>query len=194
MNGRAFRCINNAVDNRIGAVHYTAVSRWISQVYLCEAGDNFIIIATLLIVVKSVVVKFNIVKSTHIERNTHTQFLYPHTTKLCMSIMFLTRRSVRPCVIICCRLDSTYICRSIFTKLWEVVSNSKTMNGIDIQKNLSRGSLFWEGDLVKFLICCHLYRAPSFVDWFTWNWEKLSVRVKTWMGLSMDRIAPQKNL
>jgi hypothetical protein len=35
-------------------------------------------------------------------------------------------------------------------KLWEVVSNSKSMDGIDFQKNLSRGSLnFWEGDLVK---------------------------------------------
>jgi hypothetical protein len=36
-------------------------------------------------------------------------------------------------------------------KLWEVVSNSKSMDGIDFQKNLSRGSLFSEGDLVKFV-------------------------------------------
>jgi hypothetical protein len=39
-------------------------------------------------------------------------------------------------------------------KLWdsEVVSNSKSMDGIDFQKNLSRGSLVREGDLiVKFV-------------------------------------------
>jgi hypothetical protein len=37
-------------------------------------------------------------------------------------------------------------------KLWEVVSNSKSIDGIDFQKNLSRGSLnFWEGKLVKFV-------------------------------------------
>jgi hypothetical protein len=51
------------------------------------------------------------------------------------------------------------------------------MDGIDFQKYLSRRSLFWEGDLVKFF-----------------NFEKLSLRVKTWMELSMDRIAPKKNL
>jgi hypothetical protein len=31
-------------------------------------------------------------------------------------------------------------------KLWEVVSNSKIMDGIDFQKNVPSGSLFWEGD------------------------------------------------
>ena len=35
-----------------------------------------------------------------------------------------------------------WIARSIYTKLWEVVSNSKSMDVIDFQKNLSRGSLF----------------------------------------------------
>jgi hypothetical protein len=36
-------------------------------------------------------------------------------------------------------------------KVWEVVINNKSMDGIDFQKNLSRGLLFWEGDLVKFV-------------------------------------------
>ena len=82
------------------------------------------------------------------------ELLYP-TQRSCVGIMFLTRpsvrQSVRPCVIICCRQDSDYICWWIYTKLWEVVSNSKSMDGIDFQKNLSRGSLFLEGDLVKFV-------------------------------------------
>jgi hypothetical protein len=58
-------------------------------------------------------------------------------------------QSVHPCAIICCHQDSAYICWWIYMILWEVVSNSKSMDGIDFQKNLSRGSLFWEGDLVK---------------------------------------------
>ena len=32
-------------------------------------------------------------------------------------------------VIICCRQDSAYICWSTYTKLWEVVSNNKSMDG-----------------------------------------------------------------
>ena len=67
------------------------------------------------------------------------------------------------CVILCCRLDSSYICWSIYMKLWEVVNNNKSMDGIDFQKNLSWGSLFWDADLVEFLLCCHLY--SSFFCW-----------------------------
>jgi hypothetical protein len=32
-------------------------------------------------------------------------------------------------------------------KLWEVVSNIKSMDEIDFQKNMSSGSLFWGGGL-----------------------------------------------
>jgi hypothetical protein len=80
------------------------------------------------------------------------RFLYPtqvDATKLCGYYVFDS--SVGPCVIICCSQDSDYICWWIDTKLWEVVSNSKRMDGIDFQKNLSRESLFLEGDLVKFV-------------------------------------------
>jgi hypothetical protein len=79
-------------------------------------------------------------------------FIKPQATKLCGYNNFVrpsVRPSIRPCVIVCCRLDSAYICWSLYTKLWEVVS--KSMDVIDFQKNLSRGSLFCEGDLVKFV-------------------------------------------
>jgi hypothetical protein len=64
-------------------------------------------------------------------------------------ITFLGGGLRKICIIICCRLDSPYICSSIYTKVWEVVSNRKSIDGIDFQKNLSKGSLLWEGDLVK---------------------------------------------
>jgi hypothetical protein len=65
--------------------------------------------------------------------------------KVCQGDHFLGRETCSICVIICCRLDSAYICWCIYTKLWEVVSNSKSMDGIDFQKTLSRGSLFGWG-------------------------------------------------
>jgi hypothetical protein len=52
---------------------------------------------------------------------------------------------------------------------------------IDFQKNLSRGSLFWEGDLVAWI-------APTFVDGYTQNFGKLSVIVKARMGLIFRQI------
>jgi hypothetical protein len=66
--------------------------------------------------------------------------IIPHATKLCGYNVF--DPSVHPCVIVCCHQDSAYVCWWIYifyTKLWKVVSN------------LSRGSLFCEGDLVKFV-------------------------------------------
>jgi hypothetical protein len=100
------------------------------------------------------------------------------------------RRSVRPCVIICCRQDSAYICWRIYTKFWEAVSNSKSLDKIDFQKNLSRGSLFWKGNLllVKFVSYVVAWIAPTFVDGYTQNFEKLSVIVNARMGLIFRKI------
>jgi hypothetical protein len=100
---------------------------------------------------------------------------------------------VHPCIIICCRLDSTYICWSIYTILWEVVRNSKNMDEIDFQKNLSRGSLFWEIDLVRFLICCPLY--GSFICWLIYMklWEVVSKSKEAWVGLLLRKICQGDN-
>jgi hypothetical protein len=57
------------------------------------------------------------------------------------------------------------------------------MDGIDFQKNLSRGSLFRDVDLVKFASSYVVaWIAPTFVDGYTRNFGKLSVIVKAWMG------------
>jgi hypothetical protein len=58
---------------------------------------------------------------------------------------------------------------------------SKSMDRIDFQKNLSRGSLFWEGDLLIFHEYVVASIALSFVDQFTWKFGKLSSTVKAWM-------------
>jgi hypothetical protein len=55
------------------------------------------------------------------------------------------------------------------------------MDGIDFQKNLSRGALFGE-DFVKFVSYVVARIAPAFVDQYTRNFGKLSVIVKAWMG------------
>jgi hypothetical protein len=67
---------------------------------------------------------------------------------------------------------------------WEVVSNSTSMDGIDLQKILSMGSLTW-------LNLCHnvvTWIAPKFVDRYTQNFGKLPVIVKAWMGLIFRKI------
>jgi hypothetical protein len=63
------------------------------------------------------------------------------------------------------------------------------MDGIDFQKNLSRGSLFLEGDLVKF-VSEHVvaWITPTFVNGYTRNFGKLSVIVRAWMGLIFKKI------
>jgi hypothetical protein len=111
-------------------------------------------------------------------------YLYP-TQRSCVSIMFLNRQSVRPCVIICYPLDSTFICWSIYTKLWEIVSNSKSMDGIDFQKNhnLGRGLSY-----ICVIICCRLVSAYICRSIYMKLWEVIS------NSKGMYEIDCQKNL
>jgi hypothetical protein len=89
------------------------------------------------------------IKWNSIYRLTEYCIFIPHATKLCGYNVF--DPSVRPCVIICCCLDSVCICWSIY--IWNYGKLSVIVNawmGLIFRKNLSGGSLFWEGDLVKF--------------------------------------------
>jgi hypothetical protein len=52
------------------------------------------------------------------------------------------------------------------------------MDGIDFKKNLSRGSLFWEGGLVKFVSYVVAGIAPTFVDRYTQNFRDVVKIVK----------------
>jgi hypothetical protein len=119
--------------------------------------------------------------------------IIPHVTKLCGYNVF--DPSVRLCVLICCRLNNAYVCWSIYTKVLEIVSNNsktKSMDGIDFQKNLSRGSLLWEGDLVKFVSWYVVtWIVPTFVEQYTRNFGKLSVIVKAWIGLIFRKICQE---
>jgi hypothetical protein len=87
-------------------------------------------------------------------------------------------------VLICCRLDSACICWWIYTKLWKNVSNSK--HGWDwFSEKSVKGITFFGG---VYVVTCI---APSFIDWFTWNFEKVSVRVKgiTFLGGGLSYIS-----
>ena len=72
----------------------------------------------------------------------------------------------------------------MYMNLWEVVINSKSIDRTDFQKNLSRGSLFLEGHLVKFVSYVVTRIAPT----YTKLWEVVN------NSKSMDGIDFQKNL
>jgi hypothetical protein len=105
---------------------------------------------------------------------------------------------------ICCCLDSAYTFVdqykqnfgkfAVIVKAWEVCSYSKSIDGIDFKKNLSRGSLFWEGDLyvVKFVSCCHL--DSTYICWLMYMklWEVVSYS-KSRDGMLLRKICQGDN-
>jgi hypothetical protein len=76
----------------------------------------------------------------------------------------------------------------LYTKLWEVVNNSKSIDGIDFQKNLSKGRR-------TSLNLCHKTLSPGkrlhlLMDIYTKLWKVVS----NTCSRSMDGIDFQKNL